>query len=124
MKNPAPFQISRRSFVKRCAMLAAATGLPLWFVERQLVAAERKPRRLGPNDRPRIALIGCGSLIFTKSSSVSASKKIFFFSFASFFNSSFRKVLFSTSFSLLLIPNSAACNMSVVTGIVTSIDSM
>lgn len=43
-------------------MLAAATGLPLWFVERQLVAAERKPRRLGPNDRPRIALIGCGGM--------------------------------------------------------------
>ena len=55
------FHISRRSFLKRCSVAAAASGLPLWFVERQLVAAEAAgPRRLGPNDRPGIALIGCG----------------------------------------------------------------
>jgi predicted dehydrogenase len=55
------FHISRRSFLKRCSVAAAASGLPLWFVERQLAAAEAPgPRRLGPNDRPGIALIGCG----------------------------------------------------------------
>ena len=55
------FQISRRSFVKRCAATAAATGLPLWFVERELAAAqEAAPAPASPNDRPGIALIGCG----------------------------------------------------------------
>jgi hypothetical protein len=29
------FQISRRSFVKPCAATAAATGLPVWFLERE-----------------------------------------------------------------------------------------
>jgi hypothetical protein len=33
------FQISRRSFLNRCALTAAATGLPLWFVERELALA-------------------------------------------------------------------------------------
>jgi len=56
-----PFQISRRSFVRRCAATAAATGVPLWFVERELSAAqEAAPPSLSPNDRPGIALIGCG----------------------------------------------------------------
>lgn len=42
-------------------MIAAATGLPLWFIERQqLSAAEVKPVT-SPNDRPGIVLIGCGS---------------------------------------------------------------
>jgi hypothetical protein len=39
-EKPAPypvktFEISRRTFAKRCATLAAMTGLPLWFIERQ-----------------------------------------------------------------------------------------
>ena len=34
------FHISRRSFLRRTTLAAAATGLPLWFVERQLAAAE------------------------------------------------------------------------------------
>ncbi len=55
------FNISRRSFLKRCSIVAAMTGVPVWFVERQLAAAETAPRkRPGPNDRPRIALVGCG----------------------------------------------------------------
>ena len=55
------FQISRRSFVKRCAVTAAATGLPLWFVERELSAAQdATPAPASPNDRPAIGLIGCG----------------------------------------------------------------
>src|SRR5687767_1956819 len=54
------FSISRRSFLKRCSMVAAATGVPLWYVERAL-AAETTPKKISPNDRPGIALIGCGS---------------------------------------------------------------
>ncbi len=41
------------------------TGLPLWFIERQQARAEeeRATRRvLSPNDRPRLALIGCGGM--------------------------------------------------------------
>jgi len=56
-----PFQISRRSFVRHCAATAAATGVPLWFIERELSAAqEAAPPSVSPNDRPGIALIGCG----------------------------------------------------------------
>ena len=40
-------------------MAGAAAGLPTWFMERDL--AEAAPaRKLGPNDRPAIALVGCG----------------------------------------------------------------
>lgn len=56
------FHLSRRSFVKRVAMLAAATGLPSWFIERQLLAAESTPAKLSANDRPNIALVGCGGM--------------------------------------------------------------
>jgi predicted dehydrogenase len=56
------FYISRRSFLKRCSMIAAATGLPLWFVERELAEAAPITKRLGPNDRPAIALVGCGGM--------------------------------------------------------------
>jgi predicted dehydrogenase len=54
------FHISRRSFLQRCTLAAAATGLPLWFVERDLSAAEMAKAISSPNDRPGIALIGCG----------------------------------------------------------------
>ena len=37
--KPTPFQISRRSFIRRVSATAAATGLPLWFVERELAGA-------------------------------------------------------------------------------------
>lgn len=57
------FQISRRSFLNRCAVTAAATGLPLWFVERELaLAAEPLAKTLSPNDRPGVALVGCGGM--------------------------------------------------------------
>jgi predicted dehydrogenase len=53
------FYISRRSFIRRCSLAGAAAGLPAWFVERDV--AEASPvRKLGPNDRPAIALVGCG----------------------------------------------------------------
>jgi predicted dehydrogenase len=61
---PSPFQISRRSFLSRCTAAAAATGLPLWFVQEQLAAAAEAatnaPPLPSPNDRPGIALVGCG----------------------------------------------------------------
>ena len=55
-----PFFVSRRSFLKRCTLAAAASGLPGWFVERNMAEAAPTTKRLGPNDRPSIALIGCG----------------------------------------------------------------
>ena len=56
------FQISRRSFLKRASITAAASGLPLWFVQRQLAAAEITNAVTSPNARPGIALIGCGGM--------------------------------------------------------------
>jgi predicted dehydrogenase len=58
------FQISRRSFLGRCALTVSATGLPGWFVKRELAEAAEAPvsRRLSANDRPNIALIGCGGM--------------------------------------------------------------
>jgi predicted dehydrogenase len=42
---------------------AAATGLPLWFVERELAAAQESvSQSASPNDRPGVALIGCGGM--------------------------------------------------------------
>ena len=53
------FQISRRDFLRRASLAAAATGLPPWFLEQTLDAAEpAKPT--SANDRPGVALIGCG----------------------------------------------------------------
>jgi predicted dehydrogenase len=57
------FQISRRSFLATCTATAAATGLPLWFVKTELAAAaEVTTKPVRPNDRPGIALIGCGGM--------------------------------------------------------------
>jgi predicted dehydrogenase len=36
--------------------------MPLWFVERDLLAAASPPKPLSPNDRPGIALVGCGGM--------------------------------------------------------------
>jgi predicted dehydrogenase len=58
--NSNSFFVSRRSFLKSCSLAAAATGLPAWFIERDLAEAAPGPKRLGPNDRPVMALIGCG----------------------------------------------------------------
>jgi predicted dehydrogenase len=55
------FQVSRRSFLKRGSAVAALTGLPWWFVQRQLLAAADAPKKVSsPNARPGVALIGCG----------------------------------------------------------------
>jgi predicted dehydrogenase len=55
-------QVSRRTFIRDCATIAAATGLPLWFVERELAASTQAPAVTSPNDRPGVALIGCGGM--------------------------------------------------------------
>lgn len=62
MHPNSPVQISRRSFIRRCSATAAATGLPLWFVERELARAEEPVKPVSPNDRPSIALVGCGGM--------------------------------------------------------------
>ncbi len=55
--------MSRRAFLGQCTAIAAATGLPLWFVERELAAAGQAQGPGGsPGDRRRIALIGCGGM--------------------------------------------------------------
>src|SRR2546423_4717035 len=59
--HPKTFTISRRSFLKRVTATAAASGLPAWFLERELSGASRT-RDLSPNDRPAIALVGCGGM--------------------------------------------------------------
>jgi predicted dehydrogenase len=58
---PGPY-ISRRTFLTHCAAVAAATGLPRWFVERELSAAQPLPPAASANDRPGIAVIGCGGM--------------------------------------------------------------
>jgi predicted dehydrogenase len=60
--TPRLFSISRRSFLRRCSLSAAATGLPMWVLERELQAASAPPKTLSPNDRPGIALVGCGGM--------------------------------------------------------------
>ena len=66
---PKKFQISRRSFLKRSAVTAAASGLPLWYVKRDMaIAAENNAKpSSSPNDRPGIALIGSGGMGTTNS---------------------------------------------------------
>jgi predicted dehydrogenase len=59
---PKSFYISRRSFLQKCSLAAAATGLPLWFVQRELAAQEVAKPATSPNSRPGIALIGCGGM--------------------------------------------------------------
>lgn len=56
------FQISRRNFLKTSATAAAAAGLPLWFWEREAALAAPAPATASPNDRPGIALVGCGGM--------------------------------------------------------------
>jgi predicted dehydrogenase len=55
------FRVTRRSFLKTTTAFAASAGLPLWFVEETLDAATPvlKP---GPNEKPNVALVGCGGM--------------------------------------------------------------
>src|SRR5262245_10336967 len=57
--KPSAFNINRRRFLKTAAAITAATGVPAWYIELERAhAAGTKP--LGPNDRPGVALVGCG----------------------------------------------------------------
>lgn len=78
MKNPPPrhdpaspagvhsFNVSRRAFLRRCGLIAAATGLPTWFVERQQLRAAETDAAIAAkkpaNGKPGIALVGCGGM--------------------------------------------------------------
>ena len=59
---PKKFQMDRRSFIKRSSLTVAAAGLPLWFMESDLARAAEQNTAVStsPNDRPGLALIGCG----------------------------------------------------------------
>src|SRR5258708_7535300 len=57
-----PFNISRRSFFKSCGVTAASAALPSWFIERESLAALTDAGLPSANDRPGIALIGCGGM--------------------------------------------------------------
>src|SRR5215510_3777487 len=61
MKSNLQFHVSRRSFMKHCATIAAATGLPVWFWEREL-SAQETAKAVSSNDRPGIGLVGCGGM--------------------------------------------------------------
>ncbi len=51
--------VGRRSFLKSSSIAAASVALPAWFLAREgASAADAAPP--SPNDRPGIALIGCG----------------------------------------------------------------
>jgi predicted dehydrogenase len=50
---------TRRRFLGSSAALAAATTLPAWFLE-ECADSRAAATPLGPNDKPGIALIGCG----------------------------------------------------------------
>lgn len=56
-----PFHTSRRDFLRRTTIAAAARGVPPWFVTQSLDAAQ-PTRPLSANDKPGIALIGCGGM--------------------------------------------------------------
>jgi len=60
MKKYESFQVSRRSFMRRMSALAATTGVPLWFIEREMANAQDAKEVKSPNERPRMALIGAG----------------------------------------------------------------
>lgn len=52
--------LSRRQFLKNTTFATAATALPVWFLQREIAEAAPVVKRPGPNDRPGIALVGCG----------------------------------------------------------------
>ncbi len=59
--NPSKFRLSRRHFVKSAAALAAASTLPPWYLE-ECRAQGTATRAKSANDRPNIALVGCGGM--------------------------------------------------------------
>ena len=58
--NSSRRSLSRRSFLKTVTALSASAGVPVWFLEQTLDAAAAAEKTLGENEKPNIALIGCG----------------------------------------------------------------
>jgi predicted dehydrogenase len=58
MKNMS-YYVSRRRFFKAAGVVLASTALPKWFLD-ELDCSAQTNKPLSPNDRPGIALIGCG----------------------------------------------------------------
>jgi predicted dehydrogenase len=58
--NPTPFQIHRRRFLQTTAAITAASGVPAWFLELERAHGAQPTKPLGPNERPGVALVGCG----------------------------------------------------------------
>lgn len=56
-----PLALNRRHFLRSSAALASAAALPAWF-EAEAKALPRPRAALSPNDRPAVALIGCGGM--------------------------------------------------------------
>ena len=54
---------NRRSFIRRVPGVAAAVALPAWYMQQQaaFAAEEARPNK-SPNDRPAVALVGCGGM--------------------------------------------------------------
>jgi predicted dehydrogenase len=48
--------------MKTCAFSSAAAGLPAWFLQREAAQAAPARKRPGPNNRPAVALVGCGGM--------------------------------------------------------------
>jgi predicted dehydrogenase len=59
MNDEVTIPVTRRGFLRTSAAAAAASTLPAWFLEGEAQTAGRQP---GPNDRPAIALVGCGGM--------------------------------------------------------------
>ena len=55
------FPINRRRFLSATATASAGLALPEWFLRREQVLAA-VPKPLSPNDKPGIALVGCGGM--------------------------------------------------------------
>jgi len=54
-----PGSFNRRHFLKSVGVIAAGSALPAWFIEEQRSYAQ-STKQVSPNDKPNIALIGCG----------------------------------------------------------------
>jgi predicted dehydrogenase len=59
MSNQNSKAFTRRGILKTAGAIAAGASLPKWFVERTLAADEAQSPR-SANDKPNVALIGCG----------------------------------------------------------------
>ena len=51
---------SRRRFLKSTAAIAAAAGLPAWYVEQARAQQAQPPANQPPSEQVRLGLIGCG----------------------------------------------------------------